>query len=90
MPTPTDRPDSEPLGRPDRLLTSEQLADYLAVSVAWVRKGILERRLPYSKIGKNVRFTPAQVEQIVKAGERPPLPAADDRPQGRGSARTKL
>ena len=90
MPTPPDCPDSEIPCRPDRLLTSEQLADYLAVSVAWVRKGVLERTLPYSKIGKNVRFTPSQVEQILADSERPPLRAADDRPRGRGSARTKL
>jgi len=62
----------------------------LSVSIAWVRKGVLERTLPYTKIGRNVRFTPAQVEQIVRAGERPPLRAADDRPRGRGSARTRL
>lgn len=48
------------------------------------------RTIPYTKIGRNVRFTPEQVVQIVKSGERPQLhpPSADI--SGRGSSRTKL
>ena len=56
-----------------RLMTVEQLAMYLSVSPAWVRKGILNRTLPYTKLGKSVRFTPAQVTQILAAGESPAL-----------------
>jgi hypothetical protein len=46
--------------------------------------------LPHTKIGKSVRFTPAQVEQILQDGERPRLHEPDHRPLRRGSARTKL
>jgi excisionase family DNA binding protein len=90
MQEPSDALDPPAARRPNRLLTVEQLAGYLAVPVAWVRKGVLERTLPYTKIGKNVRFTPSQVEQILADGERPSLHAADSRPRGRGSARTRL
>jgi excisionase family DNA binding protein len=40
---------------PAHLLTVDQLALFLSVSRAWVRKGILERTIPYTKIGRNVR-----------------------------------
>lgn len=64
---------------PSRLLNAQQLAEYLSVSIAWVRKGVLERTLPYTKIGRNVRFTPAQVEQMVKAGGDLPGPSCRQR-----------
>ncbi len=72
-----------------RLMTVEQLASYLNVPTAWVRKGILSRTLPYTKLSESVRFTPAQVTQILAEGENPPLRVADDR-AGRGSARNRL
>lgn len=78
-----------PAGNP-QLLTVRELAELLKVSQAWVRKGILERTLPFTKLGRNVRFTPAQVEQILQAGERPPIRADAGRSTHRGSARTRL
>jgi excisionase family DNA binding protein len=74
---------------PARLLTVDELAVFLAVSVAWVRKGVLERTLPYTKIGRNVRFTPQQVAQILEDGQRPPVRHEPVR-RSRGSARTRL
>jgi hypothetical protein len=71
-----------------RLLTCDQLATFPGVSVGWVRKGVLDRTLPYTKIGRNVRFTPAQVEQILRDGDRPALHA--NIPRHPGSARTRL
>jgi excisionase family DNA binding protein len=74
---------------PSKLLDVAELAALLNVSPAWVRKGALTRTIPYTKIGRAVRFTSEQVAWIVTGGERPavPRPRADD---GRGSARTKL
>jgi excisionase family DNA binding protein len=73
--------------RPDRLLTIAELAAYLNVSTGWVRAGVLNRTLPHTKIGRGVRFTPVQVQQIVEAGDRPSLNQSAAR---RGSARTRL
>jgi excisionase family DNA binding protein len=72
------------------LITVEELAAYLAVSVAWVRKGVLERTLPCTKIGRHVRFTPEQVEHIVRSGERPARETVGTIQHRRGSARTRL
>ena len=72
-----------------RLLTVEEVAAVLNMSVGWVRKGVLERTLPHTKIGRSIRFTPEHIDQIVALGERPPIQRPDPAP-GRGSARTRL
>ena len=79
----------QPEAAPGELLKVEDLAKLLKVSEAWVRKGVLERTLPYTKIGRNVRFTPTQVQQIILAGERPERTRPTG-PPSRGSARTRL
>lgn len=72
-----------------RLLDVVELAVVLNVSPSWVRKGVLNRTIPYTKIGRTVRFTPEQVALIVTAGERPAVSRSSG--VGRqGSARTKL
>ena len=48
-------------GTPPQLLTIDQLAEQLNVSVRHVRRLVAERRLPYLKVGKFVRFDPAEV-----------------------------
>jgi excisionase family DNA binding protein len=53
------------------LLTVDELARFLNVSASWVRKGVLERTLPFTKLGRSVRFTADQVAEIVASGERP-------------------
>jgi excisionase family DNA binding protein len=70
-PNPSTSPSSPAPKTPP--LTVAELAGVLNVSLAWVRKGVLERTLPFTKLGRSVRFTPAQVDQIVEAGERPPV-----------------
>ncbi len=56
---------------PPRLLSVPELAEFLGVSPAWVRKQILGRAIPFTKLGRNVRFTPAQVRQILDQGAIP-------------------
>jgi len=75
---------------PNRLLTKEELAAYLAVSVAWVRKAVTDRTIPYTKIGKNLRFTPSQVEEILSEGERQALNDARPPARRRTTARNTL
>ena len=57
-----------PVARPDRsgrlplLLDIEGVADVLGVSVWHVRRLVAERRIPYIKWGRYLRFDPAQLE----------------------------
>ena len=44
------------------LWTTEETADWLAVSPRMVRRLVAERRIPYVKVGRYVRFRPEDVE----------------------------
>ncbi|MHB1536362.1 MAG: helix-turn-helix domain-containing protein [Acidimicrobiales bacterium] len=44
-----------------QLLTIDQLAEQLGITVRHVRRLIAERRVPYLKVGKLVRFDPADI-----------------------------
>jgi excisionase family DNA binding protein len=44
-----------------QLLTIDQLAEQLNVSVRHVRRLVAERRVPYLKVGKFVRFDPTDI-----------------------------
>ena len=43
------------------LLTIDQLAEQLGITTRHVRRLIAERRVPYLKVGKLVRFDPAEI-----------------------------
>ena len=43
------------------LLTIDGLADHLGVSVRHVRRLIAERRVPHLRVGRFIRFDPADV-----------------------------
>ena len=51
-------PDTDTL---PHLLTIDQLARHLGISVRHVRRLIAERRVPYLKVGRLVRFDPADI-----------------------------
>jgi excisionase family DNA binding protein len=44
-----------------QLLTIDQLAEQLNVSVRHVRRLVAERRVPYLKVAKFVRFDPGEI-----------------------------
>ncbi len=49
------------------LLDVNQVAERLCVSPRFVRRLIDERRIPFCKLGKFVRFDPADVDEWVAA-----------------------
>ena len=46
-----------------QLLTIDQLAERLGVSTRHVRRLVAERRVPYLKVGKFVRFDPSEIAE---------------------------
>jgi excisionase family DNA binding protein len=52
---------SEPLLDPDAA------AERLGVSVRWIRRAVAERRLPFIKVGRFVRFRPADLDAYIAA-----------------------
>lgn len=54
------------------LLDIDGLADLLGVSERFVRRLVEERRIPFLKIGKHVRFDRAEVESWIKSSRVEP------------------
>jgi excisionase family DNA binding protein len=58
----------------DRLLTSAELADYLGMSLGWVRDHWQAGDLPGYKIDRRVRFRVSEVEAWLNERHRGPHP----------------
>ena len=54
------------------LIDIEQAATRLGVSVRFMRRLVDERRIPFHKIGKFVRFDPADLERFAMQGRVEP------------------
>jgi excisionase family DNA binding protein len=54
-----------------QLLTIEQLAAHLGVTPRHIRRLIAERRIPHLKVGRFVRFDPADVSTWLRGTTRP-------------------
>ncbi len=52
------------------LLTVQDAAKYLAVSVSTVYGWVWQRRIPFVKIGRAVRFDPRDLEAFVEASKQ--------------------
>ena len=60
---------------PPPLMTCEQLAERLGVTVRFVRRLVDEHRVPFMKIGKFVRFDQAQIDRWLSTGDSSGTPA---------------
>ena len=49
-----------------QLLGIEELAGRLGITVRHVRRLVAERRLPYYKVGRLVRFNPAEIKEWLE------------------------
>ena len=54
------------------LLDIEELATWLGIEVGFVRRLIAQRRIPFVKIGKFVRFDPNEIEAWIDGQRIPP------------------
>lgn len=54
-------------GETRALLTIEQVAERLGVTVRHVRRLVAERRIPYTKWGKLLRFDSSAIEQWIES-----------------------
>ena len=60
-----DRPQADPL------LTVAQAGEYLGTGERFVRRLVTERRIPYVKLGKYVRFERSALDAFVESGRVP-------------------
>lgn len=54
------------------LLNKQQLAELLGVPLGWVDRATAGRTIPFTRIGKHIRFSETHVAQIVASGETRP------------------
>lgn len=66
MAVPAPRTDPLPV-----LLDIEDVATHLNITVRHVRRLVFERRIPYVKVGRLLRFDPAEVAVWLQATEVP-------------------
>ena len=55
-----------------RLITIKEAASYLAVSVSTLYGWVWQRRIPFIKMGRALRFDRADLEQFVQANRVQP------------------
>jgi len=61
--------------QPSVLLSVQEFAEALNITVACVRRWILERRVATVKLGRLIRIPASEVERLVESGLRPARPA---------------
>jgi excisionase family DNA binding protein len=54
-----------------RLLNIDELAEQLGVTTRHIRRLVAEKRLPYLKVGKFVRFDPAEICEWLDDARHP-------------------
>jgi excisionase family DNA binding protein len=52
----------------DQLLSPQEVADRLGTSLRFVRRLVLERRIPFVKVGRHVRIATSDLEAFIAAG----------------------
>lgn len=67
----------------DTMLTVEEAADRMRMSVRYVRRLVAERRIAFHRLGRSIRFDPADVQAFIHSGRVEPLTPADVWPRRR-------
>ncbi|WP_255352579.1 helix-turn-helix domain-containing protein [Nocardiopsis sp. SBT366] len=55
------------------IFTPREAAALLKVPESWLRKRVSARQVPCTFIGKHLRFSSIDLEQIIQSGSRSPL-----------------
>ncbi|MGH9107798.1 MAG: helix-turn-helix domain-containing protein [Acidimicrobiales bacterium] len=69
-----------------RLMTIEELAEHLGVTERHVRRLVAERRVPYLKWRRFIRFDPDEIAAWLDGARRPEATTAVGEAQGRRGA----
>jgi excisionase family DNA binding protein len=60
----------------ERLVTADEVAEFLAVPVSWVRESTRSDAIPHVRLGRYRRYRLADVEAWLKECKRPGRPIA--------------
>lgn len=70
-----------------RLITIREAAEYTGLSVSTLYSWVWQKRVPYVKLGRAVRFDLADLDRLIELRRVEPgskLPSYEDLPQERG------
>jgi excisionase family DNA binding protein len=56
----------------DKLITLEELCDWLDVKAVWVYRQTREKAIPYIKVGKYLRFSKSDIEKWIRENTNQP------------------
>jgi excisionase family DNA binding protein len=56
----------------NQLMTVQDAAQYLAVSISTLYGWVWQRRIPFVKMGRALRFDPADLQEFVEANRTRP------------------
>ncbi len=56
----------------DRMLTVDQAAERLGTSTRFVRRLVAERRIAFSRLGRHIRISSADIDAFIRAGRVEP------------------
>lgn len=54
----------------EKLITCKELAEYLGLAHQTIRIWVSQGKIPYTKLGSAVRFSPDQIDMILEKGRR--------------------
>ena len=57
------------------LITKDELAALIRVPKSWVDEAVTARRIPFTRLGRHIRFSRDNVAEIHKQGSEPALTA---------------
>ncbi|MFG1902165.1 helix-turn-helix domain-containing protein [Micromonospora carbonacea] len=60
---------------PAELLTIEEAAAHIGMSVRYVRRAVAERQIAFHRLGRSIRIDPADLAAFVRAGRVEPMTA---------------
>jgi excisionase family DNA binding protein len=63
-------PEQRPRRVPASLLTIEEAAERLNVDVQWLRRHVSQRTVRHYKLGRHLRFDPADLDALILNGCR--------------------
>ena len=63
----------------DTLMTITDVAEKMQLTEAAIRKFILQKTVPYIKIGGSIRFNPSEIEEWIKTYRNSKLRGAGER-----------
>lgn len=65
---------------------AKKAGDFIGQTANWMKTQARAGKIPFTRIGRQMRWTPQQIAEILRAGEQKPQPVLASRPPARRRA----